>query len=60
MFVNYPEILKQWLLQIFRVFLLTSTGNRERQIQRNKGTEIERQIQSISAYELRLRIGTTP
>ena len=47
MFVNYPEILKQWLLQIFQVFPLTSTGNRERQIQRNKETEIERDRYSL-------------
>ena len=45
MFVNYPEILKQWLLQIFQV--LTSTGNGERQIQRNKETEIERDRYSL-------------
>ena len=47
MFVNYLEILKQWLLQIFWVFLLTGTGNRGRQIQRNKETEIERDKYSL-------------
>ena len=45
MFVNYPEILKQWLLQIFWVFLLIGTGNREGQIQRNKEIEIETEIE---------------